>query len=169
MCCCLRPQWESHFLLTRACMQEKYLLEPTKISPCYHHIPCNSSHLLAHLSHISNEATLTHPVSRVFRKPSRQKSRFSMGQVCAIWMLLLSIPWWKISLPQGTPVPQGPHSVLLSISVERWQRAKTNFSSVVEDLWRRNSVYLGRLWNLVFQEPHYSLFWTQFYFFPIVY
>lgn len=60
------------------------LLKPTKRSRCYHHITHVGSHLLANLSHIRNEVTLTPPVSRVFQEPSRQRARFSTEQVCAI-------------------------------------------------------------------------------------
>lgn len=138
-------------------------------SHCYHHITHICSHLLANLSHIRNEVTLTHPVSCVFQEPSRQRAKFSTWQVCAIWILLLSFPWLQISLPHGAPAPEGPHSILLGTPVKRWQRVKANSSCGVDDLQRRKWVYLKRVWSLLyfqFQDPYYDLFRIHFYPFP---
>lgn len=168
--CCWRLQWVSCSLPTRERVQGRDLLKPTEKSHCYHYITHVISHLLANLSHIRNEVTLTHPVSRVFQEPSRQRARFSTVQVCAIWILLLSFPWLKITLPQATPVPEGPRSVLLGTPVEHWQRVKTKSSSRVGDLWRRKQVYLKRAWSLlyfVFQDPYYDLFRIHLYIFPV--
>lgn len=168
--CCWRLQWVSCSLPTRERVQGRDLLKPTEKSHCYHYITHVGSHLLANLSHIRNEVTLTHPVSRVFQEPSRQRVRFSTVQVCAIWILLLSFPWLKITLPQATPVPEGPCSVLLGTPVEHWQRVKTKSSSRVGDLWRRKQVYLKRAWSLlyfVFQDPYYNLFRIHLYLFPV--
>lgn len=124
------PCWPGHL-----CQQGTCLSLPR--SYCYHHIAHVSSHLLENLSQIRNEVTLTHPVSCVSQEPSRQRARFSPEQLCAIWILLLSFLWLKITLPQGTPVPEGLQGVLLGMSGECWQRVKTSSSCGSGDLHRK--------------------------------
>lgn len=132
VCVLLEAAASKPFLLTRAGVQARDLLKPSERSHCYHHITHVGSHLLANLSHIRNEVTLTHPVSRVFQEPPRQSEVLHLAGLC-YFNTFAELSLAKNYLTPGDSCARGT-AWLLGMPAERWQRVKTNSSCGFGDL-----------------------------------